>query len=433
VPSGKARETISSSPGPGLPRGMLAALGAARRGQGRVSPNPLVGAALVFPDGRLVAAGHLRFGGPHAEARLLDHAAASGDLPGGRLPAGATLYVTLEPCAHQGKTPPCLDRILAARPRKVVIATLDPDPRTCGRGVRGLRRAGIEVDLGPGQGEALSLNLGFHLAETRGRSVFRLKLASSLDARLSADSGESRWITGGEARVSGHRERAHADAVLAGSGTVLKDDPELNVRHLRGPQPSRIVLDSCLRTPPRCRLWRAWRSEAEEAGAIPPDRILGQEGNYLQVGSSHGLKYLRRPRLILATRAGWTEAKLARYRAAGWEVWELPADRGGKGKVSLPALARRTAREGLQRVLVEAGPALAGAFFEADLADEISLYLAPLVLGGSRAWPGGYVAPTLKGARRFLPLSEERMGADRRLFFRREGLLEKARILCSPA
>lgn len=407
---------------PEIPPGMQAALRAAGRGAGRVSPNPMVGAALESPRRSRRVAFHARFGGPHAEARLL--------IPrdGGamQVPPGSTLYVTLEPCAHHGKTPPCVDAILRSRPASVVIATLDPDPRVRGRGVAALRQGGILVEVGAGQDPALAMNLAYHLSHSRGRALVRLKLGMSLDARLATDSGVSRWITGAESRRQAHRERARADAVLVGASTVLADDPELTVRHVRGPQPSRIVIDSTLRTPPRCRLREVWGEE------VFPDQAGDRKGNFVLTAGVGKPSWRRAPRLVLATRSGHAERRLAPYRKAGWEIWELPAGGRGPGKgkrgISLPALVRRSAREGLLRLLAEAGPRLAGALLAADLVDELSLFQAPIVLGGGRNWPGGWAVRTLGGARRFEPVSRRRLGEDLWQEFRRRGRIEEVRL-----
>jgi len=421
---------------------MRAALRAASAGAGRVSPNPLVGAALEVPGRSRRSAAHLRFGGPHAEARLLDRA-----IPVGRLPRGSILYVTLEPCCHHGKTPPCVDRILAARPSRIVIATLDPDPRVRGRGAARLRQAGIAVEIGPGEEEALALNLAFHVRQQFGRASVLLKLAASLDARLGRDGHGPRWVTGAEARRRVHLERARCDAVLVGSGTVLRDAPELTVRAVRGPDPSRIVVDSKLRVPVRGRLWRAWR----ERSGVPPGRPAAavegnrtgsaagagagtpagaQEGaagfarcgNYLRASGSRMGRYRRSARLILATGRDRPQSRLDGYREAGWEVWELPQ---AAGRVSLRALAGRAAREGFLRLLAEAGPGLAGALLEADLVDEISLYVASAVFGGRQVWPEAARRRPLERA--FQHTEQRRVGEDLWIGLRRRGLLDRLR------
>ena len=427
-----------------IPAGMMAALRAARRGDGRVSPNPIVGAAVAIPGRDLVTAHHARFGAAHAEARLLDRVA-----PHEPLPAGSTVFVTLEPCDHHGKTPPCTDRVIAARPARVVVACLDPDPRVAGRGVARLRAAGIEVHVGVGEVEAVAANLPFHLRHRLGRALCRLKLASSLDARLGSPAGRERRITGDPADRAVHRERAASDAILVGSGTMVADDPLLTVRAVRGPDPSRIVLDSGLRTGLRCRTWRAWAEGlasgsgpgtsaglAPGLGSEPPVALVHGSGpaipaevvgNYRCVTGRSGPRWERRARLVLATRLGHPARRLDAYRRLGWEVWELPLGRAGspgEGWVSLSALAIRAGREGFLRVLAEAGPRLAGALLAAGLVDELSLYLAPIVLGGPLGWPADWAARGIPRAVRFEPVADAVLGADRHLLFRRAGLLE---------
>ncbi len=422
--SGDAELRSRDAGGAEIPAGMRAALRAARRGDGRVSPNPLVGAAILTPDGRIRASGHLCFGGPHAEARLLELT--------GPLPAGAILYVTLEPCAAAGKTPPCVDRVIRAHPSRVVVAAMDPDPRTAGHSVRRMREAGIPVDIGVGEEVALRLALAFHLRHRLNRSLLHLKLAMSADGRLAVRPGQSpargadRWITGLEARTEVHRERSMSDAVLTGAGTVLTDDPELTVRHLRGPQPSRIVVDSTLRTPPRCRLWKAWAD-----GGGRPERLQpGQRrtGNFRWDPAAGRIVYRRNPRLILATAKGGDRRKLDRFQQIGWEIWELPQDSEKRG-VSLKALARKAAAEGFLRILVEAGPVLTGSLFRQDLVDEVSLFIAPLVLGGEAIWPSAeYEASSIGQARSFQVTEVSAFGADTRIRLERRGRIEAVRF-----
>lgn len=422
------------------PAGMMAALRAARRGDGRVAPNPIVGAAVAIPGQILVAAHHARFGAAHAEARLLDRVS-----PHAPLPAGSTVFVTLEPCDHQGKTPPCTERVIAARPARVVVACLDPDPRVAGRGVARLRAAGFEVQVGVGEDEAMAANLPFHLRHRLGRALCRLKLASSLDARLGSPAGRERRITGEQATCAVHRERAASDAILVGSGTMVADDPLLTVRAVRGPDPSRIVLDSGLRTALRCRTWRAWAeglvpgsgpaTPAESAPGSGPAAPAEVAGNYRCVTGRSGPRWERCARLVLATRLGHPARRLDAYRRLGWEVWELPLGRigsPGEGRISLAALAIRAGREGFLRVLVEAGPRLAGALLAAGLVDELSLYLAPIVLGGPLGWPADWAARGIPRAVRFEPVTDAALGADRHVLLRRAGLLELVRRKSAP-
>jgi len=388
---------------------MQFALSAARKGRGNVSPGTVVGAAWVTRSGRCTASYHVRFGGAHAERRLLDRLkprAGSG-----------SLYLTLEPCTHHGKTPPCLERVIQARPIEVFVASLDPNPEVHGRGVEGLRKANIPVTVGVGALEAVASTPGFFLLHAEKRSWVQLKVASSLDGRIATEKGESQWITGERARRRVHRQRSQADAVVIGAGTALADDPELTVRHVDGPEPSKIVVDSRLRIDPDARLARVWRKSILQVEAkhgishVTSDRT----GNFWP--TTRG--YARMPRLILATVRGHGR-KLEPYRAAGWEIWELPA----KGNhVSLRALTSRTAKEGLLHLFVEGGPGLAGGLLGDRLVDELSVYLAPKILGGSRTWSGHYSASSLRSAREFERAAVESLGDDILWTSHRKGVL----------
>jgi len=329
-------------------RWMARALRLARRGLWTTDPNPRVGCVLVR-GGRAVGEGwHERAGGPHAEVAAL---AAAGDAA-----RGATCYVTLEPCAHHGRTPPCADALVAAGVARVVAAMEDPNPQVAGEGLARLRAAGIEAEAGLMAAEAEALNPGFLKRMRAGLPWVRVKLAASLDGRTAMASGESRWITSAQARADVHRLRARSSVVLTGSGTVRADDPALTARPGGAPaarQPLRVVLDSALATPPGARLFR-------EPGPV----------------------------LILAARedAGRRRA----LEAAGAEV--AVAEAATDGRVALEAALRYLARREANEVLVEAGPTLAGAFVAAGLADELVVYLAPHLMGdaarGMFALPG---------------------------------------------
>ena len=227
---------------------MRAALALARRSLGRTWPNPAVGCVIVR-DGRVIARGRTQDGGrPHAEADVIANARES--------LKGATVYVTLEPCAHHGKTPPCADALIAAGVGRVVSALEDPDPRVKGQGHARLAAAGIEVEIGEGAAAAAEINAGFFLRVKEGRPLFHLKIAGSIDGRIATASGESRWITGEAARADGHRLRSLHDAILVGAGTVAADDPELTCRlpGLAAYSPDRIVLDSAAGMSPASKL-----------------------------------------------------------------------------------------------------------------------------------------------------------------------------------
>ncbi len=322
---------------------MRRALALAERGRGRTRPNPIVG-AVVVRAGRVVGEGwHTGAGRPHAEAVALERA--------GRRARGATLYVTLEPCAHVGRTPPCVDAILTAGIRRCVVAMRDPHDIVNGRGLRRLRAAGLKVVLGVCASEAGAALAGYRLMHREGRPRVTWKLGVTLDGRIADSRGRSRWITGTASRRLGHRLRARADAVVIGSGTARKDDPRLTVRlGAAAPQPLRVVCDSKLRLPRTLRLF----------------------------GS------LARGTVVACTRG----APVSRRRALeshGVVVWALP----GSGRVPPVALARRLAREGCADVLLECGATLGAAWMREGLVDEVVLFIAPRLIGGAaRSWPG---------------------------------------------
>jgi diaminohydroxyphosphoribosylaminopyrimidine deaminase/5-amino-6-(5-phosphoribosylamino)uracil reductase len=314
---------------------MRHALGLAALGLHTTEPNPRVGCVLVR-DGRVVGEGwHERSGGPHAEVRALQSA--------GEAARGATAYVSLEPCAAQGLTPPCTAALVEAGVRRVVYAVDDPNPKMRA-GAAQLRAAGIEVASGLLAAEARELNIGFFSRHERGRPWLRLKLGASLDGRTALAGGESRWITSEAARADAQLYRARSSVVLTGSGTVLADDPALNVR-LEGArrQPLRAVLDSRLRVPPSA-------------------RMFGLEGNSMVFTLSDD-----------ATLAGALER-------AGASVERLPPAASGAG-VDLAALCARLAALEANEVWVESGPRLAGALLGARLVDELVVYMAPCLLG----------------------------------------------------
>jgi diaminohydroxyphosphoribosylaminopyrimidine deaminase / 5-amino-6-(5-phosphoribosylamino)uracil reductase len=315
---------------------MALALRLAARGLGRTWPNPAVG-CVVVRDGRVVGRGWTQPGGrPHAETEALRRAGAQA--------LGATAYVTLEPCAHYGQTPPCTMALIHAGVRRVVVATQCPDRRVDGRGIAQLRQAGVEVELGLMRFQAEALNAGFLLKERSRRPLVTLKLASSLDGRIATRTGESQWVTGEQARARGHWLRATHDAIMVGSGTALTDDPDLTCRlpGLAGRSPVRVVLDGRLRLPAQSRL-------VATAGEVP---------------------------VWLFTRKGAGE----RAAALGVEVVEVAAAPGG-GLVLAEVLAALAAR-GITRLLVEGGAGLAAALLKARLVDRLAWFQAPLLIGG---------------------------------------------------
>jgi diaminohydroxyphosphoribosylaminopyrimidine deaminase/5-amino-6-(5-phosphoribosylamino)uracil reductase len=320
-------------------RHMAEAIRLARLGLCTTAPNPRVGCVLARGE-RVISRGfHQRAGGPHAEAAAL--AAAREPV------AGATAYVTLEPCSHHGRTPPCAEALVAAGVARVVAASLDPNPLVAGRGLERLRAAGIDVACGVLEREALALNPGFFKRMKTGLPWVRVKLAMSLDGRTAMADGTSKWITGEAARKDVQRLRARSCAIVTGVGTVLHDDPRLDVRTTEGDgtprQPVRVVVDSRLRTP---------------ASA----RVIGEAGETMVVAAA---------------------GDAARERAlteAGATVLHLP---GADGRVDLRALLSRLAAAQCNEVLVEAGATLAGAALRERLADELVIYVAPALLGSS--------------------------------------------------
>ncbi len=348
-------------------RFMRRALTLAERGRGRTAPNPVVGAVLV-KAGKVVGEGwHRQLGGAHAEVEALERA--------GRRARGATLYVTLEPCAHWGRTPPCADALIAAGIARCVVALRDPDPRVDGRGIRRLRAADIDVASGLMVDEARAQLSAYRRAHATGLPRITWKVAASLDGATADARGASRWITGAAARADGHALRAAADAIVVGANTARLDDPQLTVRHgVRGRAPLRVVVDSGLRLPLTLRLFA-------------------------------------RPLASGTVVACGRDASAARERALlarGVQVWRLPVVRG---RVSPRALAVKLAREGCHEVLLEGGATLGSALFAAGLVQRVVLYSAPLVLGGGLPWSAALRVP-LARARRGNVTEVTRVGPD---------------------
>jgi len=338
---------------------MSRALQLATRGLFTTDPNPRVG-CVILRDGKVVGEGfHVRAGEPHAEVHALRAA--------GELARGATVYVTLEPCSHHGRTGPCADALVAAQPARVVVAMQDPNPRVSGNGIARLRAAGIDVDVGLLEAEARALNPGFISRMAHGTPYVRVKLAMSLDGRTAMANGDSKWITGPAAREDVQRLRARSAAVLTGIGTALADNPALTVRpedwqhdtydHEWVRQPLRILLDRDLRATADMALF----SGGGEVLVVAEDRVL-------------------------ASPAGGRRAEPLRERGA--EVIGLPAHVAGElpgvaAGIDLPALLAELALREVNELLVEAGATLAGAFVQAGLADELVIYAAPALLGST--------------------------------------------------
>jgi len=337
---------------------MRRALQLAARGRGYVEPNPLVGCVIVR-DGKAIGQGyHRRFGGPHAEVEALRRCRGSLRC--------ATVYVTLEPCCHFGKTPPCTDALIAAGVGRVVVAMRDPGPAVAGRGLRKLRAAGIAVETGLLADEAAALNSPYLKRVRCGRPWVILKWAQSLDGKIATHAGDSKWISDPRARAHAHRIRGRMDAIIVGLNTVLSDDPQLTCRLGRVRRvATRIVLDSRLRTPPAARLVRSAR---------------------------------RKPTwIVCATNAPRGRAET--LEAAGCVVRRVARDREG---LSLPAVLDLLGSDGMTNVLVEGGGRLLGGFIDRRLADELCVYVAPLLIGGSDAVSaiGGTGPDTVRGALR---------------------------------
>jgi diaminohydroxyphosphoribosylaminopyrimidine deaminase/5-amino-6-(5-phosphoribosylamino)uracil reductase len=310
-----------------------------------------VGCVITDANGELIGQGHTqRAGGPHAEVMALRDAQARGAST-----VGATAFVTLEPCSHHGRTPPCCDALIRAGVAKVVVATTDPNPLVAGRGIERLRAAGIAVELLPSDSEAArasrELNIGFFSRMIRRTPWVRMKMASSLDGVTALPNGSSQWITGEAARTDGHAWRARACAVLTGIGTVLEDDPMLDVRLVDTPrQPHLVIVDSRLETPLDARLFK------------PP---------------AHGL-----PRQILIYTASQNTARHEALQERGATVIHCPgATPGTEGKVDLAALLRDLGQREVNELHVEAGFKLNGSFLREALVDECLFYLAPSLLG----------------------------------------------------
>ncbi|MBJ7595777.1 MAG: bifunctional diaminohydroxyphosphoribosylaminopyrimidine deaminase/5-amino-6-(5-phosphoribosylamino)uracil reductase RibD [Candidatus Dormibacteraeota bacterium] len=333
------------------------------------SPNPMVG-AVVARGGKVVAVGyHARAGEPHAEVNAL--------VVAGDAARGADLLVTLEPCTVQGRTPPCVDAVIAAAPRRVVVAMLDPNPAVAGRGVAALEAAGIAVEVGVRNAEAERLNR-FYLTHMRtGMPFVTAKFAASLDGRIATRTGESRWISSDASRELAHRLRHRHDAILVGASTVAQDDPVLTARLPGGArQPLRVIVDSTLRTPPTARLFTT------DGGPV-----------------------------LIATTAAAPPERTAALEAAGAEIVVLPASRGG---VDLPALFTVLGGREVISVLAEGGAAVLGSLRDQGLIDAVVAVLAPRLIGGDAAPAaiGGEGAGSLAEAVVLTDLEVEQLGGD---------------------
>ncbi len=350
-------------------RAMEKALGLARLGRRGTFPNPMVGAVILDENGNEAGEGyHRKYGETHAEVFAL---AAAGERA-----KGGTLVVTLEPCCHWGRTGPCTERIIRAGISRVIIAMRDPDSRVNGKGEERLRNAGIEVETGLMKEEAERLNRGYLHYGRKGRSFVVLKYAVSLDGRIAAADGGSRWVTGMEARKIVHAVRARVSAVMTGGGTLRRDDPELTVRHLDirpEDQPAKII--------------------------VTASGNLGNAGRFL---SSPG-------RAVIAVPSG-TEVRFRVEPPVRPEIWEIAP---GPGGLDLRELLKRTAEEGMGEILCEAGPGLSTPLLSAGLADSLMVFVAPLLLGaGGKPAVGDLGIGGMDGAVRLKNVRHEICGED---------------------
>jgi diaminohydroxyphosphoribosylaminopyrimidine deaminase/5-amino-6-(5-phosphoribosylamino)uracil reductase len=352
-------------------RWMCVALALARRGLGNVWPNPAVGCVLVR-NSRVVGRGWTQPGGrPHAETEALRRA--------GTAARGATAYVSLEPCSHWGRTPPCAEALIDAGIGRVVAAIEDPDSRVAGAGIRRLGAAGVVVESGLGAAEAAEINAGFLTHRQLGRPLVTLKLATSLDGRIATITGESRWITGASARAYAHKLRAEHDAIMAGTGTVVADDPQLTCRlpGLENHSPVRVVLDRQLRISSGARVFAEARDTPTWVVTLrDADPVLGET-----------------------------------VRAAGADLIEVGPDE--EGRIDLTATLQALGARGLTRLLVEGGGRLAAALLRAQLIDRLVWIHAPLLIGGD-GFPAvdAFGITALAGAPHFEPIAGTTLGED---------------------
>ena len=342
------------------------ALTMARRAAGRTAPNPMVGAVIVR-DGLVVGEGwHTRFGAAHAEVEALR--AAGGNA------RGATVFVTLEPCNHTGRTPPCVDALIAAGVKRVVAGMADPNPLVSGRGFRRLRQSGIQVRSGVLEAECRALNEAFVKYITLGMPLVLLKIAASLDGKIATATGSSRWVTGREARRRVHDLRNRVDAVLVGIGTVIADDPQLTCRIPGGRNPVRIILDQRLRISLKA-------------------RVLNEPG-----------------KTIVVAGARVRQNKLKAVEKLGAEVWRMPSSRQG---ISLAAVLQKIAAQGILSVMIEGGSVTAGHALAEKVVDKIAFFYAPKIVGGDGL---SVVSPLgVKNMKQSIPIENievERIGND---------------------
>lgn len=347
---------------------MRMALRLAGRGRGHVEPNPIVGCVIVRGSKIIGKGWHKKYGGPHAEVNAIANA-------GGRV-AGATVYVTLEPCAHFGKTPPCADLLIKNKVKTVVVACRDIFPQTNGRGIRKLKTAGIEVIEGILKDEAVRINAPFFKRIRKGLPYITAKWAMTLDGRIASSSGDSKWISSEAARKHAHKLRGVSDAIIVGIGTVLADDPELTCRMSRGRNPHRIILDSAARMPLNSKL----------------------------------IKTIKAAPLTIAVASLAPAKKVDALIKAGCNVVRFPSSKNG---LSVPHLVRWMGKLGMTNVLVEGGGKVLGSFFDAGCIDETMIYVGAKVIGGNsniQAPVLGHGIMKMSMATLFSPIETKKLG-----------------------
>ena len=359
---------------------MNRALSLARNGLRMTSPNPMVGCVIV-KDGRIIGEGwHKKYGNPHAEIEAINDAVSRGENV-----RGSAVYVTLEPCSHYGKTPPCANRLVSEGVAEVIIAMRDPNPKVNGNGINILREAGVKVtELHDFEEAAKFLNRGFVFVHKYGRPFVSLKAAMSLDGRMNLANGSSKWITGIESRTESHRMRAENDAVLVGAGTVISDDPELTVRHAEGINPLRVVLDSHLRTPIL-------------------SKVIGNDGKCL---------------ILTAEDSDSEKAKaLQEMGAAVAKVSSIG------GHVDIHSALKYLAEKGILTLMVEGGPEILGAFLREGLADYMKLFIAPKIFGEGKSIDTNMNFADVKSAFTLRNTITRTLGSD---------IMTEGRLSCSP-
>lgn len=368
---------------------MRLALSLAAKGRGHTAPNPMVGAVIV-KDGRIIGSGyHEKYGSPHAERNALANCTLD--------PSGATIYVTLEPCCHHGKQPPCTDALIAAGIARVVIGSPDPNPLVAGKGIEILRRHNVEVITGILQEECDRLNREFFHYITTGTPYVTMKYAMTVDGKTAAYTGAARWISGEESRRHTHRERSFAGAIMVGVGTALADDPLLTCRLPDGRNPMRVICDSRLRTPLSSRLVQTTDEAATVIATCTTDKN-----------------------------------KIAPYIQAGCQVWILPPK---DGQVDLTALMKRLGGEKISSVILEGGAALNWSALNAGIVNRVQIYIAPKLLGGAAAKSpiGGQGFPHPNQALKLTDCAIIRLGDDLLIESEIKGEIESEVQPCSQA